>query len=594
MAKRILCVIRTSTIRQEIISQHNDMIPYLQSKGYSEDEIEWLEAQGASARCANKAYLDMLDSIKTIISASETIKACAVWHLNRLGRIGRYIDEMKNWFIDNHIQLLVKNPDITLLNPDGSYNVGNNIIFTVFSATIPTDTQEMMEKMQRGKRRKIEEGKFVGGGIKFGFTIDANKYIVVNPEEMAIVKSMFEEYATGKYSWRTLSLEFKSRGTDISDTHLCRMLKNEIYKPYVGEELFNKIREVSSQKDWKVSTKESKYTHLSLRVLKCKCCGANYISDTDHYICYRKKAGKRFENPCTESATVPTEVLDTILWDLASYIHRGYLLKVDSENVEEFKKRKNILNLKQQQLNTDLQTTNEALDRAKLLFVDGDLSKAQYDAKKVSINAKITQIERTIEINAKELEQIEDSLYNLQHPDITTQVALMASVGDIDKADEMRSIIQKHIKYATVDRGEFEGRKCITIHVLDRYDEMHTFLYDYLKGRGKEEWIRKLYRLTKDGYTRYSWSGQSINQILTEKLNGSVEILKDADAIQKQLVNMLPTLKLAMSEGLETGLTEDDIKRIERMKQEEVTPKILEQLHFTTSVVQFINNKDKE
>ena len=77
--KKILCVLRTSTIRQEIESQKSDMVNFLLSKGYQEEEIEWLISKGASARSINKAYLDMLETIKRTIQNTPTIKCCAVW-----------------------------------------------------------------------------------------------------------------------------------------------------------------------------------------------------------------------------------------------------------------------------------------------------------------------------------------------------------------------------------------------------------------------------------------------------------------------------------------------------------------------------------
>ena len=48
--KKILCVLRTSTIRQEIESQKSDMVNFLLSKGYQEEEIEWLMSKGARSR----------------------------------------------------------------------------------------------------------------------------------------------------------------------------------------------------------------------------------------------------------------------------------------------------------------------------------------------------------------------------------------------------------------------------------------------------------------------------------------------------------------------------------------------------------------
>ena len=64
MANKILAVIRTSTIRQEIESQKKDIIEFCLSKGFSEDDIVFVVGFGASARKQNEKYLKMLEEIK--------------------------------------------------------------------------------------------------------------------------------------------------------------------------------------------------------------------------------------------------------------------------------------------------------------------------------------------------------------------------------------------------------------------------------------------------------------------------------------------------------------------------------------------------
>ena len=44
--KKVLCVIRESTLRQEVESQKMDMLPFLKSKGFNENQIEWMEVLG--------------------------------------------------------------------------------------------------------------------------------------------------------------------------------------------------------------------------------------------------------------------------------------------------------------------------------------------------------------------------------------------------------------------------------------------------------------------------------------------------------------------------------------------------------------------
>ena len=62
--EKILCIIRTSTVQQELISQHNEMNDYCISLGYSSEQIVFVESAGASARKLNEKYLQFIDQIK--------------------------------------------------------------------------------------------------------------------------------------------------------------------------------------------------------------------------------------------------------------------------------------------------------------------------------------------------------------------------------------------------------------------------------------------------------------------------------------------------------------------------------------------------
>ena len=55
--KKILAILRVSTEEQEIESQKVELGTFIKSKGFGDEEIEWLEAKGASARSLNKKYL---------------------------------------------------------------------------------------------------------------------------------------------------------------------------------------------------------------------------------------------------------------------------------------------------------------------------------------------------------------------------------------------------------------------------------------------------------------------------------------------------------------------------------------------------------
>ena len=107
--KKIVALLRVSTNKQDLESQKMDLLKYLIKEGYKEDEIEWIEAKGASAVKASASYLQMLENVKESL-INNNIKTLVIWHLNRLGRKKKYIQDMINWFEENKIQLICLNP----------------------------------------------------------------------------------------------------------------------------------------------------------------------------------------------------------------------------------------------------------------------------------------------------------------------------------------------------------------------------------------------------------------------------------------------------------------------------------------------------
>ena len=57
MEKKILCIIRASTEKQETESQKKELVAYCITKGYAVEEMAFIEVAGASAVKLNKKYI---------------------------------------------------------------------------------------------------------------------------------------------------------------------------------------------------------------------------------------------------------------------------------------------------------------------------------------------------------------------------------------------------------------------------------------------------------------------------------------------------------------------------------------------------------
>lgn len=218
MAKKILLILRVSTDDQDTQSQLEDMIPFIKTKGFNEDEIEILKAVGASARKINKEYLEFIENIKRITSGENGIKTIAMWHLNRLGRNRDYLYEMESYFVKNKIQMYVKNGfELPLLTFDKDGNAKETfaakIAFAVYATTIEEETEELIAKTRRGMQQKQREGKYIGGKLKTGFKVNENQEIIIDPEKSDIIREIFRLYTEENWSAKRIYDYFTNNGT---------------------------------------------------------------------------------------------------------------------------------------------------------------------------------------------------------------------------------------------------------------------------------------------------------------------------------------------------------------------------------------------
>lgn len=527
MAKKILVVIRTSTIQQELESQHNDMLSFLTEKGlgYKEEEIEWLEVAGASARSVNQEYLDMLDSIKNTITYNPSIKACAFWHLNRLGRWEKYIVDMKDWFISNHIQVYVKTPNLTLLNEDGSLDNGANIAWGVFASMVSYDTMEMMDKMKRGKDQAKKRGGYIGGFVATGFKV-VDKTIVVDQEVMEQVKLVFEEYATGKWSYYKLQDELHSRDIPWTVRHLALLLQNPLYKEYVGEDLWNKCAEVRAKNNWNLS-KESNHTRLGNKLIKCSVCGASYIADNGHYVCLNKKQGKRYGRHCT-GMSVKVAVIDTLLWDNTVFLAMTQTGSNNDSAIAEVENEISVLQQKLEAKKNELAKTNKKIENNKILFSEAEISKGEYDKTKERLTGALARITTEIDNMRSLIESRKDTVERLKKPDMINRLVLMSKVGDVESVVEQRELVRKYIKEVLITRTPFKNREATLITINNNVGRSVRFIFDHNGSKHTKDMFSKLYTVNADGSTSpYSYTHRPLAETFIPAIKHSIEMMKD-------------------------------------------------------------------
>lgn len=511
MNKKVIALIRTSTVQQEVDSQKEEVLDMVKADGYSIDEVEIVGGRGASAIKLDDEYLKNLNRVYELINSIPTIKAVYAWSIDRIGRNEVVLFQLKNFLIERGVQLVIKNPSLKLLEADGSVNSGVELAFSLFATMAKQEMQQKKARFNRAKKRNAEAGKSNGGAknTPFGYSKDANGYFVINEEEAAVVRLLFELHNSGKYSLNKLALElnergYSHRGKKFTNFFLRMFIKStvvvgysdvyrketnwrvrRIYPQIISKEQHDLAQQVLRQNQM-ATYKGTKHYYFAAKLLYCEECGHYYANDGNQYRCKlnsHKKPKQQQGLPfCENNKTITIAVLDGILWSMTKEKHLNFLLK--EKDITAGKNKKQIkINL--QKIASYGKIIAKADDkRAKV--IDDFYSDRITEKERERYLAKFANDKRNAE-NAianlsnenQALQRQLDSLAELSYKSIQK---LTASVAFIDNEKEMYELVHTYIKRVVLQRTTINDKYCMIITVYF-YDGTSDVVYSFSKSK---------------------------------------------------------------------------------------------------------------
>ena len=144
---------RVSTTRQELDAQVNELIDYADKDGYDRDKLVIIKSAGASAIKQNDLYKQEVEELLTTLESDSSINCVYVWEVSRLARAELPFYKMKDYFVKNKVQLIVKTPEIHLLKKDGTVDLGQEVILNVLVTLAKQEMEIKAKRFARGKER---------------------------------------------------------------------------------------------------------------------------------------------------------------------------------------------------------------------------------------------------------------------------------------------------------------------------------------------------------------------------------------------------------------------------------------------------------
>lgn len=501
MNKKAIIWLRVSTKKQDLTQQKKDLTEFAKSEGYSEKDLIYIEGLGASAIKQDDLYEEIMNELKQKLE-TEPVSTIYCWEISRLARDKERFEGLKKILVAKKIQLTIYKPEtVRLLNADGTLSRMTDLIFMFSAWVAEAEMSIKAERFARGRQRNKDLGRWNGGanGALYGYIVDSNGFIVPSAEESRNVVLIFNEYSTGRYSVQSLATELKNRGIqlrgrDITDSNIHNILSNPSYigkskagikyEAIISQELWDKVEAIRSGNDLGIrKSKESRYTHLAAKILRCKDCGGNYTANDDKYVCLRHSKPRRYsDDPCGNSDSIKVEAMDTIIWTVARDEEILSRKRYNQASIPGLKERLEVLNQKIEQIDVRVEDIQIKKDRTVESYMDKKISKAVEESRLGKLTLERFQVEAERERYLYERQDIEDHIDDIMS-------GKPVDTSDLDQFTQLqkRELVEKHIKQATIEKTVEGGRKAtkVSIQVMRGKTVKYTYFFT-LKDKAKQ------------------------------------------------------------------------------------------------------------
>ena len=424
--------------------------------------------------------LKLLDEVK-----NNLYDAVLCMDLDRLGRGGM---QDQGLILDTF-----KESNTLIITPDKVYDLNNELDeeMTEFKAFFARRELKIITKrMQRGRIKSVEEGKFIAStapyGYKFEYDKEGKKSLVIDEDKAQIVKNIFDMYINGNGAYKIKtwldSIGVRSNNDiPFSEQAVRRILKNEIYcgyvswnnykrrgtksikqskdqiiyskgkhEPIISEEVFKRAKEIMSSRQMTSTSSNKSLTNPFAGVVRCACCGHIMTCNNATYkdIGYVKFLRCK---SCNQNRGVRLDIFEQTILDQLQDILESFEKEIlsneienkDNSRIDNLKHTLQLLEKESQELNKQKNNLHDFLERG-IYDVDTYLERTQILSKKTDENKNaINNILALIE-NEKHI----DINYNDLMPNIKAVLDNYAKTDDIQlKNYLLKSIIEEIIYF---------------------------------------------------------------------------------------------------------------------------------------------------
>ena len=488
--------------------------------GYAENDIIRIAEKESGIKLSEEERAG-LNRMKELIETVPEIDTVYCWEVSRIARRKKINFSVLEYLESRRIQLIVKEPYLKLLNPDGTVNDAAETVFTLFAQMAESEMRSKLVRWKRTKTVYSKHGQYSGGRIKFGYHV-VNGKIEEFTEEADMVRTIFDLYAESKQGMVPLYREMKERGIRLSLPTVNAILRDKAYTGFREGMTFKdgrtlnprKFPRIISDEQWNLvaekrgisQTKKDKTRKhwFGSKLVICDVCGRHYIANAgcQVYSCIQHSSRATGER-CPNSRTISINVLDSILWDAASDKHKDFLLRDHTDRVKKYAKEIKAIDEKLKHLNMLISDVTKKKKRVADMYVRNVYNEQEMEHELEKID---NQNSENINKHTK-LSEDRKRLENLCNAgESSVDAAFMQAVRDNVELSsgmlsnaEMDGIVKQHVKEVhlsdDIDKNGKVFRKieiiffdgCTRTYIVQRnqYTKNHKqFMCESYEGQG--------------------------------------------------------------------------------------------------------------
>jgi len=499
------CIImsRVSTTIQELDIQEEECIKMALSDGYAIENMILIPRVGESARKVGQIITvdtprgpmeieldrDGIWDMKKRIENDPDIDCVYIWEVSRLARRMDVLTPLLKYFADKQVQLRVKTNGISYLNPDKTVNPASKMTIEILGEVAEQEMNVKIERFKRSKKVMAEQGRYAGGKIPYGYSVDKEHggIFVINEDEAKYIREIFDLYESG-ISQPCIAREYYRRGiVELNLSKVNNIITNEQYtgrwmkqgwssyeRSYpviISPEQYDHCRAIAKSNNTFASKARSIYYAQHLIICSC---GRFWYSGPSKvvYSCAEShRTGNEFEvhtKQCHNKLTISINILDSILWKVAQSAEVNYIMKAASDDIQRYHERLSILNDKLGFIDARLAEQDEQDKRINTLYKMGRINTTEELMEEIS---KVREARKAIlqEESAyiKEQEHLKKlivnietkfDLYNINETEDQLRKFLEfgKQIENISDDKERFDIIHRHIKAVHIENSAIE------------------------------------------------------------------------------------------------------------------------------------------